>query len=140
MNKKTIIPFAVIVAILVVSSIVFAVSRSKSDKMPNEDMNKSSATMTSSPTQAAQAQEPNTVIMQNFEFSPKELKIKKGTTITWINKDDARHNVVTTNNDEVKAKLFGQNEKFEFTFNNVGEFDYKCEPHPYMKGKIIVTE
>jgi plastocyanin len=30
---------------------------------------------------------PNTVIIQNFAFSPQEITVKVGTTVTWINRD-----------------------------------------------------
>ncbi|PXF23886.1 MAG: hypothetical protein CXX68_01165, partial [Thaumarchaeota archaeon] len=29
---------------------------------------------------------------------------------------------------------------FSYKFNEIGEFEYYCEPHPFMIGKIIVIE
>ena len=32
------------------------------------------------------------------------------------------------------------NGAFSFTFNETGEFEFYCEPHPFMIGKIIVVD
>lgn len=79
----------------------------------------------------------NTVIMQDHTFTPAEITIKKGETVTWTNKDSAKHDVTS---DTFKSDLLAQDQSFEQTFNDVGTFEYSCTPHPYMKGKIIVTE
>lgn len=31
-------------------------------------------------------------------------------------------------------------ESWSYTFEEVGEYDYLCTPHPYMKGKVIVWD
>ncbi|MGH9910899.1 MAG: cupredoxin domain-containing protein [Nitrososphaeraceae archaeon] len=36
--------------------------------------------------------------------------------------------------------LIPANEQYEFTFTEVGEYPYHCEPHPWMTGKVSVTE
>lgn len=84
----------------------------------------------------------NQIVYQGFAVSPKILKIKKGTTVTWINKDAAQHDVMPTTEsaDFVASELFGKGESYEFTFNTVGTYNYLCSPHPYMKGTIEVTE
>lgn len=85
---------------------------------------------------------PNTIEIKGYAFTPEKLKIKKGTTITWENFDLAPHTV--TVDDEKKAgpksKVFGKGEKFTYTFSEVATYAYHCEPHPYMKATIEVTE
>ena len=79
----------------------------------------------------------NAVIMQDHTFIPAEITIKKGETVTWTNKDSAKHDV---SSDTFNSDLLAQDQSFEQTFNDVGTFEYSCTPHPYMKGKIIVAE
>ena len=89
------------------------------------------ATPTTAPTVGA-----GTVIIQNFSYQPAEITIKKGESVTWTNKDAIKHNVASTT---FTSELLGQGQSFTKTFNDVGTFDYHCTPHPYMTGKVIVT-
>ena len=86
--------------------------------------------------------------INNARFEQPEIQVKKGTTITWINKDNSdplypEHTVVI---DVLNVKspeiLFagGSKEKWSHTFNETGEFEYYCSIHPFMIGKIIVVE
>ena len=83
----------------------------------------------------------------NFEFTPAEIEIKKGTTITWLMRefdfpqgDPGFHNVVADGGEFNSKNLRSVDETWSYTFNEVGEFSYICQPHPWMIGKIIVTE
>ena len=86
-----------------------------------------------------------------FEF--KLLKIQKGVTVTWKTTEENLgaggdvnfHQVKEVNPDKPDDELFdsGQlilNKKWSYTFNEVGEFEYICPPHPWMVGKIIVVD
>lgn len=79
--------------------------------------------------------EKNTVIIQDFKFSPAEITIQKGETITWINQDSAAHTVTGKN---INSGSLTKGQSFKQTFNEAGVFDYNCTPHPSMTGKIIV--
>jgi len=82
---------------------------------------------------------PNQVIINNFAFGPATLTVKRGTTVTWINKDGDAHTVTA-----VGAKpLFGSNpldtgDSFSFTFNEPGTYAYFCKIHPTMKAAVVV--
>jgi plastocyanin len=78
------------------------------------------------------------VSIENFSFSPADLKIPVGTKVVWTNKDTTAH-TVTSDNKLLNSKLLEQGQKFEFTFNEAGTVEYYCVPHPFMKGKITVT-
>ncbi len=83
------------------------------------------------------------------------LKIQKGITVTWettlmVNADTAQvlqilqgeigfHQVFEVNGLFDSGPIFF-NEKWSYTFNEVGEFEYFCPPHPWMTGKIIVVD
>jgi plastocyanin len=85
---------------------------------------------------------PNTVQIKGYAFMPASMKIKKGTTITWENFDLAPHTVTVddANQNGPKSKLISKGQKFSYTFSEVGKYPYHCEPHPYMKAVIEVTE
>ena len=88
---------------------------------------------------AGAQQKPETmeVKIDNFTFGPAELTVKAGTTITWTNRDDIPHTVVST--DKVfKSKVLDTDERFSFTFNTPGTFPYFCSIHPKMTGKVVV--
>lgn len=81
--------------------------------------------------------------IENFVYSPATVTVKKGTTVTWTNRDDVQHNVVfddSGNGTVENGKLIGKDESVSFTFNEVGEFPYHCAPHPQMQATVIVTE
>lgn len=85
----------------------------------------------------------NTVAMQDYKFTPERLTVKKGTTITWENRDNTRHNVVSAEDSVAKGlngPLIGQGQTWTHEFTEVGTYTYFCSPHPYMKGTIEVTE
>ena len=91
------------------------------------------ATSTISPSAAASYE----VKIDNFSFGPAALTISAGTTVTWINRDDIPHTVVSP--DKVfKSKVLDTDEKFSFTFDNPGEYGYFCSVHPKMTGKVVV--
>lgn len=88
------------------------------------------------PTQKPQTKvEANTITIQNFAFNPGALTVKIGTKVTWVNQNSAAHNIKS---DSFNSTDLNQGDKFEFTFNTKGSFDYICGIHPAMKGKIVV--
>src|ERR1700751_1314469 len=77
------------------------------------------------------------VKIDNFSFGPAALTVSVGTTVTWINRDDIPHTVVST--DKVfKSKVLDTDEKFSYTFTKAGEFPYFCSIHPKMTGSVVV--
>jgi plastocyanin len=80
---------------------------------------------------------PNEVFIDNFSFSPASITISVGTKLTWTNKDDVPHNVVS-NDRSFSSKALDTDDKFSFTFDKVGSYDYYCGIHPRMTAKVIV--
>src|SRR5215469_12911018 len=89
-----------------------------------------------SPTQQGQEQTVE-VKIDNFSFSPQTITVAAGTTVTWTNRDDIPHTVVS-NDGVFKSKVRDTDEKFSFTFTKAGTYDYFCSVHPKMTGKVIV--
>ena len=79
------------------------------------------------------------VKIDNFSFGPVTLTVPAGATVTWINRDDIPHTVVSTNDSKTfKSKVLDTDEKFSFTFSKAGTYPYFCSIHPKMTGKVIV--
>jgi len=79
------------------------------------------------------------VKIDNFTFGPATLTVPVGTTVTWINKDDIPHTVVSTDDSKtLKSKVLDTDEKFSFTFSKAGTYPYFCSIHPKMTAKVIV--
>lgn len=76
----------------------------------------------------------------DFAFEKKDITIKKGTKVTWTNRDDAKHNAFGEQEGGPMGELLAQGESYSYMFDTAGTFNYKCEPHPYMKGMVTVVE
>ena len=79
------------------------------------------------------------VSIYKFEFVPKIVSIKKGDTIVWINKEKRQyHSVWFEQLDEEQPDYLFPGDHYEKTFDHVGEFPYRCGPHPEMTATVIV--
>ncbi len=95
-----------------------------------------SAASPGSPAKAPQAASAE-VKVDNFSFGPATLTVAVGTTVSWTNRDDIPHTVVST--DKVfKSKVLDTDEKFSFTFAKAGTYPYFCSIHPKMTGSVVV--
>lgn len=78
-----------------------------------------------------------TVTIDNFVFQPMTLEITRGTTVTWVNRDDIPH-VVASTTGLFKSRALDTDASFSYTFTAVGSYEYFCSVHPKMTGKIVV--
>ncbi|HSY98695.1 MAG TPA: cupredoxin family copper-binding protein [Terriglobales bacterium] len=93
-----------------------------------------------SPKVGANTQQPATteVKIDNFSFTPAVLTVPVGTTVTWTNRDDIPHTVVSADDPKMfKSKAMDTDEKFSYTFAKPGRYSYFCSVHPKMTGTII---
>jgi plastocyanin len=85
----------------------------------------------------AAAAGPAVVEIDNFAFTPADLTVTAGTTVTWKNEDDSPHRIGDKNG-TFKSAALDTDDSFSHTFAAPGEYPYICTIHPYMVGKIIV--
>jgi plastocyanin len=85
----------------------------------------------------ASAQDANTIVMKNFDFSPTMLTVKAGTTVTWKNLDGEPHTVVSPDG-VFRSHALDQGDAFTFKFDKPGTYKYICSIHPKMRAAIIV--
>lgn len=79
-----------------------------------------------------------TIDIANFAFSPNNLELQVGTTVTWTNLDDAPH-TATADDKSFDSGRLGKNESFSYTFEEAGTFTYYCAFHPSMTAIITVV-
>ena len=90
-----------------------------------------------SPHSSAKIPQTAEVKVDNFSFGPATMTVPVGTTVTWTNRDDIPHTIVST--DKVfKSKVLDTDEKFSFTFAKAGTYPYFCSIHPKMTGSVVV--
>jgi len=88
---------------------------------------------------AANAQTTHTVTIKNMAFSPADLRISAGDTVTWVNEDNSRHSAWDDNGNAFDTGLLSRGESASLTFNGAGSFSYRCRPHSRMRGTITIT-
>ena len=78
------------------------------------------------------------VAIDNFNFAPATLTVPAGTKITWVNRDDAPHKVVSVGKTFPPSPVLDTGDVYSFSFAKPGTYDYFCSLHPKMVGKIVV--
>ncbi len=72
-----------------------------------------------------------------FSFMPQDITVAPGATVTWVNLDDVQHTVASTDR-TFKSKVLRTDDKFSFTFDEPGTYEYCCSIHPKMQARVIV--
>jgi plastocyanin len=84
------------------------------------------------------------ITIKNYAFSPAYIIVSKGTTVTWTNLDTTQHQVINDPGSKsglgqiFKSSPLGTGQSYSFTFTSTGIFDFHCNIHPAMAGKITV--
>ncbi|AKS46249.1 Plastocyanin [Octadecabacter temperatus] len=87
----------------------------------------------------ARAQTTHTVTIKNMSFTPENLTISAGDTVTWVNEDRPRHSAWDDSGDTFDTGLLANGDSASVTFNAAGSFNYRCRPHSNMRGTITVS-
>ncbi len=141
MNKLLII--GILLVVVVVGG--YFLLKGKNYTQPQVD----TTTNTAQPSQATQATQisANSVEYASGGFSPSSITVKKGTTVTWTNKDTdpvwVASNPHPTHTDlpgfDAKKQV-QPNETYSFTFEKVGNWGYHNHMNPSQGGTVVVTE
>ena len=82
----------------------------------------------------------NKIEIKDFAFNPPTLTVKSGEKITWINRDDEPHTVVSVEKQFKKSTALDTDQEFTITAGAPGTYSYFCSVHPKMTGIIIVEK
>jgi len=77
-----------------------------------------------------------TVKVEEPNFNPAKVVIRRGDTVRWVNTDTIDH--TTTSDTGLWDETLSPGESFTFKFRKAGVFGYHCEIFPDMLGTIIV--
>ncbi len=91
------------------------------------------ATLFSTP---ARAQE-HVVEIRDFTFSPSNLTVNVGDTVTWTNAGPSPHSATASDGSFDSGNL-NPGQSYTFTFHTPGTYPYVCQYHAGMHGTIIV--
>lgn len=147
-------------AVIVVFSIVLIITQSgssSSDHDPtNSDGHHSSEIEETSDVTDLTSQTEVMIDIKDLKYSQADIKIKKGTKVTWINQDTVKHNVMQDHSNSgmmhdapsqqnvdptvFAGPLLAQGESYSYTFNDKSSVPYHCSQHASMKGSITVVE
>ena len=138
--KKLII---VVVVLIVAAAAWLLFGNQQNNTSTTSTNNNSNSTNNQSKQQAtptSQAVATDKVTMQNIAFSPADITVKKGTTVTWTNNDAVEHTVTEDDGQTgPSAPPLSQGQSYTFTFNQAGTFHYHCTIHSEMTGTVTVT-
>lgn len=80
----------------------------------------------------------HSVSIQGFAFSPANLSVQVGDTVTFTNNDSAPH-TATARDGSFDTGRLGNGQSAEITVSAAGSFDYFCAIHPNMTGQITAS-
>ena len=86
---------------------------------------------------SARAAASGSVTITDFQFTPAQITINQGDTVTWTNNGPTPHSA-TAPNGSFDTGIFPAGQSRSHTFNDAGTFSYICTPHPQMHGTIVV--
>jgi plastocyanin len=78
------------------------------------------------------------VRVDNFVFQPQVLRIRKGTTVRWVNHVDIPHSIVVAALG-IHSSPMDTDQSYTQVFEKTGTFPYICGLHPHMKGQVVVS-
>ena len=80
----------------------------------------------------------SSVAIKDFTFRPATLRVKAGTKIKIMNRDDTTH-TFTADHGAFDAGKISPGKQATVTVKKPGTYKYHCEIHDYMKGTIKAT-
>ena len=82
----------------------------------------------------------NKIEIKDFAFNPQNITVKSGEKITWINRDEEPHTVVSVEKQFKKSTALDTDQEFTVVAGSPGTYSYFCSVHPKMTGTIIVKQ
>jgi plastocyanin len=82
----------------------------------------------------------NRIEIKDFAFNPQTITVKAGEKITWTNRDEEPHTVVSVEKQFKKSTALDTDQEFTITASAPGTYTYFCSVHPKMTGTIVVQK
>ena len=78
--------------------------------------------------------------IKDFAFNPQNITVKSGEKITWINRDEEPHTVVSVGKKFQRSSGLDTDQEFSIIAGAPGTYEYFCSVHPKMTGMIVVVK
>jgi plastocyanin len=82
----------------------------------------------------------NKIEIKDFAFNPQSITVKSGEKITWINRDEEPHTVVSVGKQFKKSSALDTDQAYTIVAGAPGTYSYFCSVHPKMTGTIVVQK
>jgi plastocyanin len=82
----------------------------------------------------------NKIEIKDFAFNPQTITVKSGEKITWINRDEEPHTVVSVGKQFKKSSALDTDQNYTIVAGPPGTYSYFCSVHPKMTGTIVVEK
>src|SRR5215468_8276173 len=82
----------------------------------------------------------NKIEIKDFAFNPQTITVKSGEKITWINRDEEPHTVVSVGKQFKKSPGLDTDQTYTITAGVPGTYTYYCSVHPKMTGTIVIEK
>ena len=82
----------------------------------------------------------NRIEIKDFAFNPQSITVKSGAKVTWINRDEEPHTIVSVGKQFKKSTALDTDQEFTITVGAPGTYEYFCSVHPKMTGTIVVEK
>jgi plastocyanin len=75
----------------------------------------------------------------DWGYDPSSIEVGVGDTVTWTNTGSVDH-TVTSDDGSFDSGSIAPGGTWSYTFEEVGEYQYHCDPHPFMVASVSVVE
>lgn len=79
-----------------------------------------------------------TVTINNYTFVPATITVHPGDTVTWTNQDSIPHTATSLDGKSFDSGAIDPGSSWSFVFAKAGNYNYRCEIHPDMRGTVSV--
>jgi plastocyanin len=133
--RRPILGITIVLIILIAAGAV-ALNHKSSNSPAYSSNNNTTSSSSSNSTNPATGH----IDIRNMMFTPSQITVAKGGTVTWTNNDSTAHTVVDdlSNVGGPSSGDIPPGGTYSFTFNKTGSFQYHCSIHPSMRGTIVV--
>jgi plastocyanin len=81
------------------------------------------------------------VRIESYRYDPAEVSIKAGDSVRWLNGEKrTSHSILFPAEGGRESDRIFPGESWERRFDRAGRYEYRCGPHPEMKGVVVVAE
>src|SRR5437879_11976902 len=82
----------------------------------------------------------NKIEIKDFAFNPQTITVKSGEKITWINRYEEPHTVVSVGKQFKESTGLETDETYTIVAGAPGTYSYFCSVQPKMTGTIVVQK